>query len=305
MGNFMSNTDLNTALDFLDYALIQAEQANLWYGHGTDNPEDDFLILILRSLNLPLDCDEQDLRQPLTEGQRRLLMSQLEKRIVHKIPVPYLIHEAYFAGDVFYVDQRVLIPRSPLAECIEQRFEPWVTPDSVSHILELCTGSACIAIACAHAFPNAQVVATDISEDALAVAEINVQQHGLEGRVQLIQSDLWAQVPQQRYDLIIANPPYVSHEEMQTLPAEYRYEPTLALEAKDNGLAIVNNILMRAAQYLTDEGILVVEVGNTADPMIEAYPDLPLIWFEFERGGEGVFMLDRQSIVVWLNRRSS
>lgn len=285
-----------TALDFLRFALTQASQEPLWYGHGTDNAMDEFRMLILRSLNLPFDADERLLQRQLTVSERQLLTQQLEKRILHKIPVPYLTHEAFFCGYAFYVDERVLIPRSPFAELIEQQFQPWVKAEAVTHILELCTGSGCIAITCAHAFPEAKVVATDISEEALAVAKMNVQKHGVQEKVELIQSDIWEKVPRRRYDLIIANPPYVGQDEMQTLPDEYRHEPKLALEAEENGLRIVKQILEEASNYLTPEGVLVVEVGNSEAALVETYPEVPFMWLEFERGGEGVFLLTAEQL---------
>jgi ribosomal protein L3 glutamine methyltransferase len=283
--------ELKTIADFLRFGLTQANQVELWYGHGTDNAWDEMLALVLGSLKLPLDVDPLLLQARLTKSEKMFLVTQLKKRLVDKIPVPYLTHEAYFAGQPFYVDERVLIPRSPLAELIEQHFSPWLEKIEVSQILDLCTGSGCIAISCAYAFPEANVDAVDISVEVLEVAKINVKRHGLEESVKLIQSDLWQNIPKKRYDLIVSNPPYVSHEEMKTLPAEYRHEPTLALEANNKGLDIVEKILAHAKDYLTPEGLLVVEVGNTEEALVEAYPDLPFLWLEFERGGEGVFVL--------------
>lgn len=283
--------ELKTIADFLRFGLTQANQLDLWYGHGTDNAWDEILALVLGSLKLPIDADAMLLQARLTKAERVFLANQLKKRLVDKVPVPYLTHEAHFAGHTFYVDERVLIPRSPLAELIEQRFAPWLAVTEVEHILDLCTGGGCIAISCAYAFPEASVDAVDISGDALAVAQMNVKQHELEESVQLIHSDLWKNVPKKRYDLIVSNPPYVSHEEMTTLPEEYRHEPTLALEADNKGLAIVDKILAHARDYLTPEGLLVVEVGNSEEALVEAYPDLPFLWLEFERGGQGVFVL--------------
>jgi len=283
--------ELKTIADFLRLGLTQANQVELWYGHGTDNAWDEMLALVLGSLKLPLDVDPILLQARLTKSEKIFLATQLKKRLVDKIPVPYLTNEAYFAGQSFYVDERVLIPRSPLAELIEQRFNPWLEETDVSQILDLCTGSGCIAISCAYAFPEANVDAVDISPDALNVAKMNVKRHDLENSVKLIQSNLWQNVPNKRYDVIVSNPPYVSHEEMKTLPAEYRHEPTLALEANNKGLEIVESILAHAKDYLTQHGLLVVEVGNTEAALVEAYPDLPFLWLEFERGGQGVFVL--------------
>lgn len=283
--------ELKTIADFLRFGLSQANQAELWYGHGTDNAWDDLYALIMGSLHLPLDLDPLYLQTHLTMPEKQHLAAQLKKRIVDKIPVPYLTNEAWFAGETYYVDERVLIPRSPFAELIAQQFAPWIEADQVHHILDLCTGSGCIAIACAHAFPEAMVDAIDLSEDALDVARINVVRHDLEEHVHLIQSNLWENVPTQKYDLIISNPPYVSHEEMKTLPTEYGHEPVLALEAENQGLAIVEQILAKAGAHLSPHGILVVEVGNSEEALVAAYPDLPFTWLDLAQGGQGLFML--------------
>lgn len=289
--------DLYTLRDFIRYAWTLANRSDLYYGHGTDNPLDDMTSLVLGALNLPLDADETWFNCNLTAEERDLLCQFLDQRINHRIPVPYLIHEARFCDLSFYVDDRVLIPRSPIAELIEQQFFPWIEADRVHRILDMCTGSGCIAIACCYAFPDAYVEAVDLSVDALAVAEINRDNHGLEEQLGLLQSDLFDQLPAATYDLIVSNPPYVGADEMATLPTEYLHEPNMALEAADNGLAIVDRLLRQASDYLTDQGILVVEVGNSEEAVREAYPELPLTWLEFERGGQGVFVIDRQALV--------
>ena len=290
------SSELKTILDFIRVGWTWAESADLWFGHGTEDAEQDIRELILGSLHLPYDLDVAYMHARLTMQERQFLASQLKKRILDRIPVPYLTHRSHFAGLEFYVDERVLIPRSPTAELIEQQFAPWVDPSAVNSILELCTGSACMAIACAYAFPWAQVDALDISSDALAVAQINVQKHHLEDQVRLIQSDVWQQCPDQRYDVILANPPYVSQEEMLSLPKEYTHEPRLALFAEREGLAIVDDILHHAARYLTPQGCLIIEVGDTEDTMKQAYPDLPLTWIDVERGGSGVFLLTAEQL---------
>lgn len=290
---------LTSITDFLRFALSRAREADLYYGHGTDNAWDDVYVLTMTALHLPLDCPESLLQGALTADEKTKLLKLYSERIDARIPVPYLTHEAHFAGMTFYVDDRVLIPRSPIAELIAMQFTPWVEPSHVRRILDLCTGSACIAIACCEAFPNAHVDAVDISPDALEVALINRERHGVQEQLTLIQSDCYANVPRAQYDIIVSNPPYVSHAEMQDLPQEYRHEPILALEAEKNGLAIVDTILRHAADYLSDQGVLIVEVGNTEEAMIEAYPELDLTWLEFEHGGQGVFLVTRQALLTY------
>jgi ribosomal protein L3 glutamine methyltransferase len=237
----------------------------------------------------------------LTNDEKERLCQQLERRIISRVPVPYLTHQAYFCDLTFYVDERVLIPRSPIAELIQQQFAPWVDAESVTRVLDLCTGSGCIAIACCYAFPEALVDAVDISKEALEVAEINRQRHELQDVLTLIESDCFAEVPLTTYDIIVSNPPYVSGDEMQTLPDEYSHEPRLALEATNHGLAIVENILFTAHRYLSPEGILIVEVGNSEEALMEAYPEVPFTWLDFEKGGHGVFLLTHQQIKDYFN----
>ncbi len=288
--------DFQSILDFFRFGLSRARAETLHYGHGTDNAWDDMLRLVLRSLSLPVDVDPLVLQARLTEDEKRFLCQQLEQRIIARVPVPYLIHEAYFCDLTFYVDDRVLIPRSPIGEMIKAQFSPWIDEDKVERILDLCTGSGCIAIACCYAFPDAQVDAVDISSAALTVAEINREQHGVQEQLTLIESDCFDTVPDVRYDIIVSNPPYVGADEMQTLPTEYRHEPSLALETANNGLAIVERILRQANDYLTEHGILVVEVGNSELPLMEAYPDVPFTWLDFEFGGQGVFLLSAKQV---------
>lgn len=287
---------LKTPLDFIRFGITSAAQAGLWYGHGTDNAWDEMMALILCSLNLTHDVNAMVLQARLTRSEKQYLFSQLKKRIIEKVPVAYLTHQAYFCGEAYYVDERVLIPRSPIAELIEQRFEPWVEASHVRRVLDLCTGSGCIAIACAYAFPEAWVDAVDISEDALDVARMNVTQHQMHEVVRVIQSDVWQHVPPVQYDIIVSNPPYVGHQECQTLPAEYHHEPRMALEADDNGLKIIRQIIERAGEVLSPQGILVVEVGNSEPALVEAYPHLPFTWLDFERGGQGVFLLTAEQL---------
>lgn len=282
--------------EFYDFGVAQALAAELYYGHGTDNAYDDIRWLLTASLDFPFEEEGEAWTRPLTESERQRLCTALVQRIQENIPVPYVIHSSPFCGIPFYVDARVLIPRSPIAELIEVGFQPWVEPDVVQQVLDLCTGSGCIAMACAYAFPQAKVDATDLSSEALAVAQINRSRLELETQLALIASDCWQNVPQKAYDIIVSNPPYVGDAEMDSLPREYRHEPDMALRAPENGLAIVHEILAHAHHYLSDNGILVVEVGNSDEALQQAYPDLPFLWLEFARGGHGVFLLTAEQL---------
>jgi ribosomal protein L3 glutamine methyltransferase len=288
--------EFETIIDFLRFAITKANSNDLFYGHGTDNVWDDMTALILESLYLPLDVDPRLLHGKLTQEEKLFLCLQLERRIEDRVPVPYLTNKAYFCDLPFHVDERVLIPRSPIGELITQQFSPWIAEDRVQRILDLCTGSGCIAIACCYSFPDALVDAVDISQEAIDVAEMNREFYNLEGSLTLMNSDCFDSIPEVRYDIIVSNPPYVGHDEMISLPAEYLHEPRLALETERNGLAIVEKILHQAKNYLTDHGILVVEVGNSEEALIEAYPNVPFTWLDFERGGTGVFLLTHDQL---------
>jgi ribosomal protein L3 glutamine methyltransferase len=283
--------NFKTILDFYRFGLSIYSQKSIFLGHGTDDIQIELSSLILGSLNLPLDWPEHFWIARLTQVEKEFLATQLYKRFESQIPTPYLIQKANFCGLEFFVDERVLIPRSPIAELIQAQFMPWVEPNEVSHILDLCTGGGCIAAACAFAYPEARVDAIDIDKNALDVAAINIQNLGLADQVRLIQSDGFQALTTEKYDIIVSNPPYVGADEMQTLPQEYLHEPRHALEAHDNGLALVHHIISQAKKHLKPEGILVVEVGNSDFAVMDAYPDLPFIWLEFEHGGHGVFLL--------------
>lgn len=291
----MSN-NLKTIRDFIRYATSQFNEGLLYYGHGTDNAWDEAVALIMHSLHLPHDIGPHVLDAHLIEEERSKLLDLINKRIKNRVPVPYLTHEAWFSGLSFYVDERVLIPRSAIAELIENQFQPWIEKERVLDILDLCTGSGCIAIALAKTFPNATVDASDISKEALVVANINVLRHQVENQVHLYESDLFAGLPQKKYDLIVSNPPYVSQEEIAALPEEYLHEPVLGLEAGMQGLDVVNRILAEAKTYLKPEGLLVVEVGNSEEALIEKFPDLAFTWPEFQHGDGGVFLIEREEL---------
>ncbi len=288
--------DLITLRDFIRVATSRFNEAGLYYGHGTDNAWDEAVALTLHTLHLPHDVHAAVFDARLTESERQKLAQLIDQRIHERIPLAYLTHEAWFAGLSFYIDERVLIPRSPLAELIENQFAPWLQVNDIERVLDLCTGSACIAIACANALPEAQVDASDLSKDALAVAKINVLKHEMEDQVHLYESDLYANLPKKKYNVIISNPPYVSEAEMANLPAEYRHEPALALSAGDSGIDFAVHILREAHHYLEPKGILIVEVGNSEHALQAQFPELPFTWLTFERGGDGVFLLTAEQL---------
>lgn len=287
--------DLITYRDFWRWAVSRFNQSKLFYGHGTDNSSDEALFLINSVLHLPAQGDERFLDARLTTEEKENILTLVQRRITERVPLPYLTGEAWFAGLKFKVNENVLIPRSPIAELIEQGFHPWLRalPDT---ILDLCAGSGCIGIACAYAFPGASVDLSDISATAIEVAKENIEEHGIGDRVQAIQSDLFDGLQGKKYDLIVSNPPYVDAQDFASMPDEFGHEPELALASGDDGLEFTRRLLAEAGEYLTDEGVLIVEVGNSWVALEQAFPDLPFIWLEFERGGEGVFMLRRQDL---------
>ncbi len=290
---------LDTILDFIRWGGSLFNSENIYYGHGTDNALDEAAYLVLRTLHLPPDTHSIYFSANLTVEEKKTVIDILLRRVNERIPAAYLINEAWFAGLCFYVDERVLIPRSPMAELIEQAFEPWLIADEVTRVLDLCTGSACIAIACAYALKNALIDAADISADALVIANKNITNHYLEERVRSVQSDLFVGLKGEKYDLIISNPPYVDAEDMEDLPEEFGYEPVLALEAGNDGLDIIRIILSQAVEYLHEGGILIVEVGNSQLALQEQYPQVPFYWFDFERGGDGVFLLTKEQLGLY------
>jgi ribosomal protein L3 glutamine methyltransferase len=274
----------------------QFQKAGLYFGHGTDNAWDEAVWIALHVLKEPLDADDSLLKRVLTAKESKAIKALYDRRIKERLPVAYLINEAWFAGLSFFVDERVLIPRSPVAELIAKKFKPYLkmTPTT---ILDLCTGSACIAIDCAITFPRARVDAIDISDKALEVAQINVEKYKLSSRLKLIQSDLFQGLDKtQKYDVIISNPPYVDARDMAELPQEYHHEPALALAAGSDGLILVDEILKQVFDYLTPSGILVVEVGNSYVALKKKYPKLAFRWVNFRQGEGEVFVLGRQDL---------
>ena len=290
--------ELHTIQDMLRWSVSRFSAANIWYGHGTDNPWDEAVQLVLPSLYLPLDIPEDMRTARLTSSEKHRIVERVIRRVNERIPVAYLTNKAWFCGHEFYVDERVLVPRSPIGELINNHFEGLIGHQP-QHILDMCTGSGCIAIACAYAFPEAEVDAVDISTDALAVTEHNIEEHGLIHHVTPIRSDLFRDLPTLQYDLIVTNPPYVDAEDMSDLPNEYRHEPELGLASGSDGLKLTRRILACAPDYLTDDGVLICEVGNSMVSLIEQYPDVPFEWVELKNGGLGVFAISREDLVKY------
>ncbi|WP_455217004.1 50S ribosomal protein L3 N(5)-glutamine methyltransferase [Kaarinaea lacus] len=287
---------LETVGDFVRWGASRFNEAGLTFGHGTDNALDEAFYLVTYALHLPHDIPSYMIEARLIREERNTVYELIQKRVTTRLPAPYLTNEAWFAGLPFYVDERVLIPRSPIAELIEAGFEPWLSADQVDDILDLCTGSACIAIASAMACPHAHVDATDLSSEALQVAQKNIERHRVESQVTLHEGDLFQGLEGRRYDVIVSNPPYVDAEDMAALTEEYHHEPAFALAAGEDGLDVVRRILQEARDYLKPGGMLIVEVGNSAAALVENFPHIPFTWLEFERGGHGVFMLMEEQL---------
>jgi len=287
----LDNNPPRTVRDFILWAEQQLESAGLYFGHGTDNALDEAAWLVGGGLKFAPHELDAHLDETLNSAQQVAVRDLVRRRITTRQPAAYLLKEGWFAGLRFYVDERVIVPRSLLGEFILEHFEPWVTPAKVHRALDLCTGSGCIAIALAQAFPQARVDATDISDAALAVARINVEQHGLRERVRLIPSDLFAALGGERYDLIVTNPPYVDPAELAELPEEYRHEPELALVSGHDGLDAIVHILAAAPDHLQADGVLVAEVGNSHATLQAAFPDVPFLWLSTSTGDESVFLL--------------
>lgn len=283
-------TRLQSIRDLIRWGVSRFHAAELFFGHGTDNAWDEARQLVLGGLHLPWDMPADYLDCRLEGDELDAVRALLQRRIDERIPAAYLLGEAWFCGLPYCVDERVLVPRSPIAELIERQFSPWLAA-TPARILDLCTGSGCIGIACAHAFPEAEVVLADLSFDALEVANLNIERHEVEERVYTVQGDGFGGLPGQRFDLIVSNPPYVDAEDFADMPAEFHHEPAMGLACGEDGLDLVRRMLAEAADHLTDDGLLVVEVGNSQVHVEAAYPEVAFTWVEFARGGHGVFVL--------------
>ena len=288
--------ELATIIDFIRYGASRFSAAGLALGHGHDTPIDEAMHLVLAALHLPPDLPPAYGAGKLTGDERAVVLALIERRVAERVPVAYLVGEAWFAGMPFKSDARALVPRSPIAELIEAGFSPWLDERPVERALDLCTGSGCIGIAMAAHHPHWQVDIADISTDALSLARENLDMHGLEAQVEVLQSDLFDGLAGRRYDLIVSNPPYVSEDECAALPGEYEHEPRLGLAAGDDGLDICLRILAHAADHLADDGLLVVEVGNSEHALCALLPQVPFVWIEFSTGPMGVFALERRDL---------
>jgi ribosomal protein L3 glutamine methyltransferase len=287
---------LVTIQDFIRWGASRFNAESLYFGHGTDNALDEAAQLVLHALHLPPDLPAIYRECRLSFPERAAVCDLLERRVNERKPAAYLTNRAWFAGLEFYINEDVMVPRSPLAELVEASFDPWIEPESAGRILDLCAGSGCIGIACAVYLPDAEVDLADVSPAALQVASRNLELHNLNERVHLLQSDLFDGVGERRYDIIVSNPPYVSAAELVVLPEEYRKEPQLGLAGGETGLSLVLRILCEAPDYLNEGGVLVVEVGNTASDLERRFPDLPFLWLDLERGSEGVFLMKRDQL---------
>jgi ribosomal protein L3 glutamine methyltransferase len=296
----MSNVaqELETVRDWLRYAVTRFASAGLYFGHGTASAYDEAAYLLLYSLKLPSDRIDLFLDAKLTHAERNDVSLLIERRVDERMPAAYLTNEAWLGAFRFYVDQRVIIPRSFLAELMPQALDPWIAdPENVTNALDLCTGSGCLAVLLANYFPQADIDAADISSDALAVAQRNVADHGLQDRINLIRSDLFSNLTEKTYDLIISNPPYVTTVAMEALPEEYRHEPEIALAGGDDGLDAVRTILEQAAPFLRPEGLLVVEVGHNREAAEASFPSMPFVWLDTVSSEESVFLLKRADLL--------
>jgi ribosomal protein L3 glutamine methyltransferase len=290
-------TELASIIDFIRYGASRFAAAGLTFGHSHDNPIDEATHLVLASLHLPPDIPPAYGAGRLTTAERENVLSLIERRVSERLPVAYLVGETWFAGLKFKSDRRALVPRSPIAELIESGFAPWLDERPVERALDLCTGSGCIGIAMAEYNPDWQVDIVDISDEALSLARENIVFQHLEGRVNAIQSDLFAGVADQRYDLIVSNPPYVTEDEYAALPGEYAHEPKLGLTSGADGLDLCLRMLDEAADHLTDDGLLIVEVGESEQALAALLPQVPFVWIEFKVGQMGIFALERRDLV--------
>ena len=291
------HNELKTVRDVIRYAVSRFNDAQLAFGHGSDNAWDEAVYLVLSTLHLPLDTLDPFLDARLLEDEKKKCISLIELRVKKRVPLAYLTGEAWLQGHRFLTDKRVIVPRSPISELLAEHLEPWVDdPENVQHVLDLCTGSGCLAILAALAFPNAQVDAVDLSDHAIRLAQRNVDMYQLGERVNVLQGDLYTPLKKQRYDVIVCNPPYVNSTTMAQLPSEYQHEPSLALAGGDDGMDIIRTILDQAAAHLSDDGFIVLEIGNEYENFMNAFPALNPVFLETAEGDDSVLLLTREQL---------
>ncbi len=290
-------TTLITVRDYVRWGASAFNGAGLYFGHGTDNARDESAHIVMSTLSLTGLSNPHVLDARLTQKEREVVLGALMTRVDKRVPAAYITQQACFAGLWFYVDERVLVPRSPMAELIQKHGEPWL-PREPEYILDLCTGSGCIGIACAYEFSYAEVDISDISADALDVAKINIDKHKVGDQVRAVESDLFSGLEGRCYDLIISNPPYVDEDDLAAMPDEFKSEPEIGLGSGVDGLDFTRRLLAQACQHLNDEGVLMVEVGNSGEALEQTFPELPFTWVELEHGGHGVFVLTREELVA-------
>lgn len=292
-----ASQELFTLRDLLRYAVSQFNASKLSFGHGSDNAWDEAVYLLLHTLHLPLDTLEPFLDARVLPEERQRFLRLVERRMTERVPAAYLTGEAWLQGHRFMVDERVIVPRSPISELLTEGLSPWVSdPDDVDYVLDLCTGSGCLAVLAAMAFPNAQVDAVDVSERALEVADANIEQFGLDGRMTTHRSDLFDQLPQCEYQVIVCNPPYVNTQSMEALPQEYRHEPAIALAGGEDGMDLIRRLLERAPDYMAPEGLLVLEIGNEYEHFLAAFPDLEPVWLSTQNTEDQILLLTREQL---------
>lgn len=292
--------EIYTIKDMLRLAISQFSKNKIFCGHGTDNYIDEAIMLVMNSLFLPMNIPDIMLDSNLTLNERYHVIKLIMHRVKKRVPVAYLINKAWFGGLEFYVNENVMIPRSPIGELIGNRFRE-VSVNDPKHILDMCTGSGCIAISCANIYPKAKIDAVDISSRALSVARKNINLHKFKNRIKLIRSDLFAQLPYNNYDLIISNPPYVSDKEMKNLPLEFKAEPVISLSSGKDPLKFIKIILMKSLKYLSIKGLLICEIGNNISNLIHEYPNIPFTWLKLEKGGKGIFAINREKLSKHIN----
>ncbi len=296
MPHHQTSSELRTICDLVRWAMSEMQRFEITLGHGTADDWEEATFLVLRTLKLPFDRLETFWNARLTDDEVWEVLKNIDARVHDKVPAPYLVHEAWLTEHPFYVDERVLIPRSYIAELLQEQLTPWVEPEKVNTVLDMCTGSACLAILAQEAFPHAQVTGADISLDALEVAKINRTRYGMDDTLELIQSDVFEQLGKRRFDLIISNPPYVTQQAMDELPAEYRHEPALALEAGEDGMDFMRRFMPALKEHLTEDGLAVVEIGDGREAFEAIWPDLPVTWLSTEEEEDMVFAVHAKDL---------